>query len=321
MEELNNVKLEWNQILMSQKKLLAEKYKDVNAEEVYAPLIDMLNNNRIPSRVFLSGGKVSTYGYIMPPLGVDDRILCSMGFSEYGKDKVDTGKEMIKWFESIAIQSSKLVILDGIFNGEQFFNEIEKLEFRRVHRVKLVCSVDTIIENLKEKESEFTKLKREFIELQQEEVDQEDLAEVQLDSYGDSPDQFLLVYKNGKNITPQVIDSGYYGKILKAPSKVIHNGKIIGSCVISDGAFEFFRINTPLLVDIFVSKEFQNMGYGSHLMVMLAKKLKNLGHRELQLWVNDQSKAIELYQKMGFVEEGEDDLMFFKDFREVSRKD
>ena len=79
MEKVNNVKLDWNLILSSQKKVFRDKFKDLNADEVYAPVIDMLNKNRIPSRVILSNGRICAYGYVMPPQGIDDRLICSMG--------------------------------------------------------------------------------------------------------------------------------------------------------------------------------------------------------------------------------------------------
>ncbi|MCL4323731.1 MAG: hypothetical protein M1498_04730, partial [Candidatus Thermoplasmatota archaeon] len=72
MEKVSNVKLDWNIILSSQKKMLKEKIKDLSVDNIYAPIIEMLNNNKIPSRVIMSNGAIGPYGYIMPPQSIDD---------------------------------------------------------------------------------------------------------------------------------------------------------------------------------------------------------------------------------------------------------
>ena len=315
MEKVNNVKLDWNLILSSQKKVFRDKFKDLNADEVYAPVIDMLNKNRIPSRVILSNGRICAYGYVMPPQGIDDRLICSMGFVNKDESYIKKGIDIVNWFLEMASKESRLLIIDGIFNGEEFFTKIEELEFTRAYRIKLIGNLDTILERIKKVYESIKTGEDNFIELQNDEISMDEVAIAQTDAYGGTPDEFLLIQKNHNNITPKIINSGYYGKILFTPSKILHNGEIVGSVQVSDGSFEFFRINTPLLVDLFISKKYQGMGYGSYLLYQSCKRLKTLGYKDIQLWVNVDSPSFKFYKDSGFEEEGEDDLMYYRDFR------
>ena len=317
MEKVNNVKLDWNLILLSQKRLFQDKFRDMNADEVYAPVIDMLNNNRIPSRVIVSNGRICSYGYVMPPQGIDDRLICSMGFVNKDESYIKKGIDILSWFSEMASKESKLLIIDGIFNGEEFFSELEKLNFTRAYRVKLIGNLDTIMERMKKSYESLRERNENFIELQNDEISMKELGIAQSEAYNGTPDEFLLIQKDGHNITPEIINSGYYGKILFTPSRILHNGEIIGSVQVSDGSFEFFRINTPLLVDLFISKKYQGKGYGSYLLYQSCKKLKNLGYSNIQLWVNRDSTSYKFYKDSGFQDEGEDDLMYYRDFRGV----
>ncbi|MCL5888936.1 MAG: GNAT family N-acetyltransferase [Candidatus Thermoplasmatota archaeon] len=315
MEKVSNVKLDWNIILSSQKKMLKEKIKDLSVDNIYAPIIEMLNNNKIPSRVIMSNGAIGPYGYIMSPQGIDDRLICSMGFMNKDDSYKAKGSDVVEWFLSIASKTSKLLILDGIFNGEGFFDELPKFHFNKAYRVKMIGNLDLVIKKLAKESQKFIDSHHDFIELQNDEISSRDIAAEQSGSYKGTPDEFLLISKNGMNITPDVINSGYYGKILTTPSRIINNGEIIGSIQVSDGSYELLRNETPLLVDLFVAKNYQGKGYGRYLIYQASKSLRNLGYSDIQLWVNRNSNSYDFYRKMGFEEEGEDDLMYYRDFR------
>ena len=43
------------------------------------------------------------------------------------------GIDIVNWFLEMASKESRLLIIDGIFNGEEFFTKIEELEFTRTY--------------------------------------------------------------------------------------------------------------------------------------------------------------------------------------------
>jgi GNAT superfamily N-acetyltransferase len=318
MEELRNIKLEWKSILFPQIRVLKEKYPEMDAEKMYEPLVEMLSFNRIPSRVFMSEGKPVCYGYILPPVGLDDRIVCSMGFSEDDNKFFSKGKQMLDWFKSKAQPEKKLLIVDGIFNGNFLINQMKDLSFNRIYRVKLLGENKLLVKMLENIKNKVLKDETNFIEIENEEIQVEQAEKAQLEAYSESPDKFLLIRKGIENITHQITKSGYYGKLLNSPSKILHNGKeVIGSIQVTDGSYEFLQVGVPLLVDIFVNKNYRGKGFGKFLLYIGSSKLSNLGFQQMQLWVNKDSNVYEFYKKLGFKENGEDDLMFYLDFRSV----
>lgn len=312
MKEVNNIQLEWGDILMKQMQAF-DQISDQNlSTSLYASLIEKLNSNQIPSKVYFKDGIPKCYGYLLPSTDSSDRILCSIGFESEDETLKEMGKKILEWFIEVGKSQGKLLILDGVFNGVFFEETVQQYGFSVANRVKLICDLETIIENLSVK---VENVHSDGLLLNVDEVDIEELCTAEENAYSDSPDKFLLIRNGGKNVTLQVILQGIYGKPLNAASGVIYSSSVEGMIIVTDGTVEIFKNSTPLIVDIFVAPEYKRKGIGSKLMLYAARKLKILGHNQVQLWVNKDSQAYNFYNSIGFFYEGEDDRLSYLDFR------
>jgi Acetyltransferases len=313
MNEIHNVQIDWGVILKKQMDVLDKMPNFNRSGEVYAPLIEKLNSNDVPSKVHFKEGVMQCYGYMLPYIDTPDRILCSMGFASEDPDLIDLGKSILEWFITTARDQGKLLILDGVFNGNFFEKTMETYGLIAANRKKLICNLDTLVEHLSGINETISE--ERSLQLQIDEVDMEELCIAEENAYGDSPDRFLLIRDDGKNITPKVMLQGIYGKPINVACCVFYGSGIEGMILVTDGTYEIFRNGTPLIVDVFVDPAFRHRGTGSKLMLFAARKLRMLGHTQVQLWVNGDSQATRFYESMGFLFEGEDDLLTYLDFR------
>lgn len=314
MEELTNIKLDWNIILGKQIATLQEQFSNIDAAKLFRPIIDLLSSNMIPSRVVISRGEVYAYSYILPSGVLDDRIICTIGFTRDSEDNVDKAETILKWLDELSARSAKLIIIDNMFNGTFLNGTLEKQGYTMDRRIKMKSTLKNIME-MKDK-SEFTEsLNQETIIMKVDEVDINKISIAQYDAYCDSPEHYLLYRKDGENLTYDILFNGYYGKFLPSPSCVLYNNGVAGACIITDGREEFVNTGVPLIVDIFVNKDFRNNGFSSFLIRYAAEKLQLLGHTEIQLWVNEYSKARSIYRDIGFMDTGEIETLYWKDFR------
>ncbi|MHB8361609.1 MAG: hypothetical protein ACYDDC_07405, partial [Thermoplasmataceae archaeon] len=76
--ELNNTRIDWVKILEEQKEHHMKLYPDAGIEASYYDLIDLLNENRIPSRVIIKDGNVCAYTFYIDSSGESDRIYATM---------------------------------------------------------------------------------------------------------------------------------------------------------------------------------------------------------------------------------------------------
>ena len=314
MEELTNIKLDWNIILGKQIDTLQEQFPDLEAAKLFKPIIDLLSSNMIQSRVVISRGEVCAYSYILPSGVLDDRIICTIGFMRDSEDNMDKAETILKWMDELSARSGKLIIIDNMFNGTFLNGILENQGYTMDRRMKMKSPLKNIME--RKDETEFTGiLNRETIILKVDEVDIDKMRIAQYNAYCDSPEHYLLYRKDGKNLTYDILFNGYYGKFMPSPSCVLYKDGVVAACIITDGREEFINTGVPLIVDIFVNKEFRDKGFSSFLIRYAAEKLQLLGHTEIQLWVNENSKARSIYRDIGFMDTGEIETLYWKDFR------
>ena len=78
--EMHNMKLDWNSILDGQMQWLENLYKNGEIRSSYNAIIPLITDNKIPSRIIISGGKVLAYSYYIKGNEDDDRIYSTLGF-------------------------------------------------------------------------------------------------------------------------------------------------------------------------------------------------------------------------------------------------
>ena len=314
MEELTNIKLDWNIILGKQIRTLQDQFPGIDAVKLFRPIVDLLSSNMIPSRVVISRGEVSAYSYILPSGILDDRIICTIGFIRDSEENMDKAETILNWLDDLSAKSGKLIIIDNMFNGTFLNGTLEKQGFTVDRRLKMKSPLKNIRE--RKDDSELSgNLNGEAIILKIDEVDIDEMRVAQYDAYCDSPEHYLLYRKDGKNLTYDILLNGYYGKFMPSPSSVLYKDGVAGACIITDGREEFINTGVPLIVDIFVNKEFRDKGFSSFLIRYASDKLQLLGHTDIQLWVNENSKARSIYRDIGFMDTGEIETLYWKDFR------
>ena len=80
--ELNNVKVEWGQVLEPEIVHNEKQHPDLPVREMYRWVISDLDNNRIRSRVIMSLNKVIGYAFLYSATGFSDRNFASFGFMD-----------------------------------------------------------------------------------------------------------------------------------------------------------------------------------------------------------------------------------------------
>lgn len=314
MKELENVGLKWDLILKPHIEQIQNQNPGMNVKSLFNPLISMLNSNRIPSRVILSAGKVMGYAYVLPAMGIRDRNIASLGFMEDDDSNRSRGESLLKWLESESSRENKLLILDGLYNSSFLDDSMNKMGFHKSSRVKMMGRIDEILESVSH--YNFHEIEMSTEVLHSSDVNPEALSEIEYTAYSESPDKVLLILENGRNITFEILMSGYYGKILTSSSIIlVSKDGILGSIIVSDGSEEIIGKNIPLIVDFFTSEIERNKGYGAFILKKSLESLKLLGYKEVQLWVNQYSNAYQYYIKRGFNKTGEENTTYWKDFR------
>ena len=314
MREYENVGLRWENILREQIQNVQDEYPEIDVRSLFAPLISMLNSNRIPSKIILSSGKVEAYGYILPAMGIRDRAISSVGFVKDSISNLPRGEKIIEWLENETIREGKLLIIDGLYNSSFLEEALQSHGFTRSNRVKMIGDIDRIVEKLKRVDTSGISSKLEL--LHSAEVDPSAVSMAQLESYSTSPDRVLLIMEDGKNVTYSILLSGYYGKVLGSASLVaVNSSGILGSITVTDGLDEISYRGIPLIVDFFTEASRRHTGIGSYLLLRSVESLKLLGHTQVQLWVNTSAEAMEFYVNCGFIISGGENTTYWKDFR------
>lgn len=131
-----------------------------------------------------------------------------------------------------------------------------------------------------------------------------------------------------KNIIPQdyldSIPSGRWaGNINRAGMNnnliVIENEKIIGTSCFGKSRWEKYS-EYGEIVSIYFLPEYMGKGYGKFLIKRVIDELKNMGFKNILLWVlADNHRARKFYEKCEFIQTGEfkDDNIGGKELREI----
>ncbi len=318
MDKIDNVKLNWDVILEPQISSIQRDYEGTDVRRLFQPLIEMLNSNRVPSKVILNKGEIAAYSYILPPVGIRDRIVSSMGFLKDEEGNVSRAENMLEWLEAKARSEKKLLILDGIYNASFLEQDLLKKGYIKIKRVKMSFPLNQYKNILDEENIGNIEESTEIVNPVN--INPDLISKIQEEAYASNPDRILLFKDSIKNITYNILLSGYYGKILSSPSFVLVSSEgILGSILVTDGSEEVTMKNIPLIVDFFTNPSFRNAGNGSFILYQSLRNLFLLGFKKVQLWVNENSPAYNFYMKKGFQRERDENITYMKDFRESNQ--
>jgi ribosomal protein S18 acetylase RimI-like enzyme len=294
--ELNNIKLDWNIILEPYISSLEKEYKSSNIREKMQPIISRLMENRIKSRVVISGGKVACYGFFMEPEMFSDRIYGNIGFvstDAWSVQKLDT---VLSWIVTESEQLGKIPFIQDIFNGGPGTEDFLELRgFRKLERVKMELDLDTF--NLIPKD-----IAGDFVFSGLEDIDITEFSDTEYLSYQDTPDSVMFGTRRDERLklTGALFTEDLYGKIDYSSSLLCRKGgDLAGAIVVSESRDETGKTGGFILT-IFVKPNYRKTGMGKTLLLKSLNAMKQNGKNSAVLWVTESNEAKGLYENIGF---------------------
>lgn len=292
--EMHNIKLDWGSILENHIEWLEELYDSDQIRSSYEAIIPLLIENKIPSRVIVTGGKVIAYAFYIKG-NEDERIYSTMGFLS---TKIDEGKIsfLVDWLIDESRRENKTIIMNGIFNEPINFMElITKKDFNVINRIRMELELtDNVMSDyvLNDK-IEFKNIHNSNLE---------ETCDLIYDSFRGLPERILLpAGDNRSKLLSKSLMDGTYGKIMEKISYLVsENNNTIGGVIFTDGSTELKKI--PLLLFIFVLSDYRGKGLSEEILARAIFELKKSGIKEVQLWVDRNNFAYNIYKKSGFKE-------------------
>lgn len=295
---MSNVKIDWAPILEGYIQYLEKKYSDIPVRPSFSSIIDELNNNKVKSRVILKGIEVAAYAYIIESREESDRMFGSVGFTDSKYCTDDRLNNLMHWILDEARKINKFVMMDEIFNcNEKSGITLKQLGFKKITRNRM----DLRIGNFTKEKAEISS---DLLSSGLRGINVNDYARAQYEAYSDSDDAILFsgVSEAERTRVVESILAGRYGRVIADASKVLRkDGKIVGAILVTDGRTHGRREDDPMIVDIFVSKEYRRKGIGYHLLSAAIDSLKHKGYSNVHLWVSSSNEASVFYGKSGFV--------------------
>lgn len=291
---MHNIKLDWASILENHIEWLEKLYDSDQIRSSYEAIIPLLIENKIPSRVIVTGGKVIAYAFYIKG-NEDDRIYSTMGFQS---TTLDEGKisYLLDWLIDESKKENKTTIMNGIFNEPHNFRElITKKDFNVINRIRMELELaDEVMLHYDKND------KIEFKNIQS--SDMEDACDLIYDCFKGLPERILLPTGDNKlKLLSKSLMDGTYGKIIGEISYLVsENNNAVGGVIFTDGSTELKKI--PLLLFIFIISDYRGKGLSEEILARALTDLKKLGIKEIQLWVDRNNFAYNIYKKLGFKE-------------------
>ncbi len=305
--EISNIKIDWAPILEGQIKYLEETYPDIAIRESFKGIIDLLNSNKIKSRVILSGINVAAYGFVMESQNLDDRIYGSLGFTDPAFANETRLRNLLEWAENIASSMRRYLMINEIFNaeslGEKYLIDRGYTKHRR----------DAMIIWLTDQSLKPEKFPAEFEVTEIYGTTYQEYAKAEYAAYEGTPDRILFHTSSEMDrftLAKSIFD-GSYGEIIPSASFVVrHHGKLIGS-VLATKKKTSANTKAALIADIFVDSSYRGNGLGTTLMLNSLERLKSLGFDYAELWVTEGNQARHLYESLGFRQQDRKHEIFY----------
>ncbi len=299
--KLENYRLDWNIILKKEIDYLSKKYSDIDIRGSYTNIIDLLNNNKIKSKIILSKKDLAGYAYIMDSQDKSDRMYADVGFISEKFITEERVKVFFDWLVEIAANSKKKLMLNEVYNSNAISEKIiSDYGFKKVVRRRMVLDLNNYQYN--QNEIKYPTENTRDINLPL-------YADAEYESFKYTSDKILFSSSRDDRINSvKSLFNGDYGEILKDASLIIKNkGRIIGGIVSSRLGFD-----KSFIVSVFVKREYRKKGLGYFLVTSSLNRLKALSYHYTYLWVNSENFAIDLYKKIGFVfEEYPDEIIYY----------
>ena len=301
MMEINNVKLDWESILERYITHLETEFPNLDVREKMRPIINDLNSNKLKSRVIIGSGKVAAYAFFTPAGFYSDRVYGNIGFLSEETFSQDRMSNLLKWLVSEAAVSRSLLMIDRVFNmpplGEEIFTN---MGFRLLRRIRMERRMDILVPETQAVEG----FKFEGLE----HLNVNAFSDAEYEAFSTVPDSVLMgkLMEERHNFTRFIFsESDIYGSINTRASRTCYFGEALAGAVIVSNQRNEASGTDPLILTVFVKKEFRNRGIARNMLLQSLHELKSQGFGVVHLYVNALSDARNLYSSLGFRESDE----------------
>jgi GNAT superfamily N-acetyltransferase len=288
--KLDNYRLNWDVILKKEIDFLSKKYPDIDIRGSYTSIINLLNENKIKSRIILNKNEFIGYAYVMDSSDKSDRLYADIGFISQKKITEARLKELFDWLIGIAKESRKKLMLNQIFNGNEISDKyLETLGFKTIIRKRMVLDLN---------EYSYRKTVENYDISGIDGLNMDLYSDAEYEAFKYTSDKYLFSDKREDRIqTVKNLFNGEYGEIIPEVSFILKNkGRISGAVVSSRLGFD-----RAFIVSIFVKRAYRKKGIGKYLLFTALNRFKALSFHYVFLWVNAENFARDFYEHYGFV--------------------
>lgn len=305
--DMDNIKINWAPVLESQIASIESRFPDRHIREMFQEIIDDLNENRVKSRLIVSGNKPAGYAYYRIPEKMSDRVLGNVGFVDADSASSERAENLLQWLITEATSLGRFVMINDIFNGNSQTSAVmDKLGFNRVEREMMYLPLGNMPASGSTLPEGYTLETMDKLNIQ-EYITEERKA------YSGSSDEILFPSSDEEQeeFTRGMFE-GSYGRVLPEISRIaMKDGRLVGSCVVSLGPNGEVTGGYPLILDIFTSAEHRGKGIAKVLILEAARRSSAAGYGNLYLWVNMKNEARKVYESIGFRSSGYEKEIFF----------
>ncbi|MEM0155087.1 MAG: GNAT family N-acetyltransferase [Thermoplasmataceae archaeon] len=305
--EIKNAKMDWNLILKGYLEFLEEKYPGLPIRESMELLIEKLTQNKIRSRVIVSGKEVAAYAYIVESEELKDRNYASIGFLHpdmYNEKRVEN---LLNWIISESKNDKKIPMINEIFNAPESWEAIaEEHGFRKFARTRMTIDLHDLSFPISEipsgmRISPFTDLTAA------------QYAELAYRAYSGTEDSILYTPTLEQSLAmSKSLFSEEYGSIIKEASYAVWSKDTLSGCIVfTNGEGPRAIESVPLLADIDLLPHLRGKGVGRVILTRALSEMSRIGYLRADLWVSENNPARNLYASLGFTDRHQPREVFF----------
>lgn len=294
--DMDNMKINWAPVLESQIAYLEEKFPDRHIREMFQGVIEDLNENKVKSRLIVSGEKPAGYAYYRIPENMSDRILGNVGFVDVEAANSERAENLLGWLIAEAKSMGRFVMINEIFNGNRETAVVlEKIGFSCIEREMMHMPLGNVPGETPSVDHGYSLESLDRLNIQE-------YSGKEKEAYVGSSDEVLFPTSAAEQEEfTRGIFEGSYGKVLPGVSRIAQKeGSLIGGCIVTIGPNGEVSQGYPLILDIFVSREHRGKGIAKSLIIEAARRASAAGYGNLYLWVNMKNEARKLYESIGF---------------------
>lgn len=312
MLEIENIKINWKPLIAFQKGEYLRRYPFSDMERIFNNLETMLEENRIPSRVLVSNGRVRGFAYLIyNPLfrGRINGYICFPDPELYSDESLSG---IIRWMVATGRQRKTDVVIQDISGSPAGDGLIISEGFEMLGRTSMTIHLAAAVESVTEVPDGVEVMDFSSFNFNE-------YLDAQGNAYSDTDESRFLIPENRSDrseLLRTVIEGSFGELIYEASFLARYQGKLVGAIMVCSGMNRTDGTRIPLIEDLFVLRDFRSRGIGTHLLFRSLQSLKDKNYSSAELAVSLGNNAMKIYEKTGFVKYGEPERMYMRKLTE-----